>query len=118
MFKGFWKSGDPFIWLTGGALAFSVLMIISLIVIVATNALGFFWPGQLVFARLQGGGELLGQIIYHQEVPGSAKAGNPRYRTQFQVANRDLYGADFRWVDDDQILDRVYPSDAIFFERW
>ncbi len=119
MFKGFWKSGDPFVWLTGGALAFSVIMIIALIVIVAANALGFFWPGQLVLAQLQGGGKILGQVIAQEEIPGSPSTGGQvRSRTEFQVANRDLYGADFRWVEDEQILSRAFPADAIFFERW
>jgi phosphate transport system permease protein len=119
VFKGFWKSGDPFVWLTGGALAFSVIMIIALIVIVAANALGFFWPGQLVLAQLQGGGKILGQVIAQEEIPGSPSTGGQvRSRTEFQVANRDLYGADFRWVEDEQILSRAFPADAIFFERW
>jgi len=119
VFKSFWKSGDPFVWLTGGALAFSVIMILALIVIVAANALGFYWPGQLVQAQLQGGGELLGQVVAHEEIPGSrASDGQARYRTEFQVANRDLYGADFRWVEDEQIRSRAFPEDAIFFERW
>jgi len=119
VFKGFWKSGDPFVWLTGGALAFSVIMIIALIVIVAANALGFFWPGQLVLAQLQGGGKILGQVIAQEEIPGSPSArGQVRSRTEFQVANRDLYGADFRWVEDEQILSRAFPAEAIFFERW
>ena len=100
-------------------MAFSVIMIIALIVIIAANALGFFWPGRLVLAQLQGGGELLGQVVAHEEIPGSHSVGEPvRYRTEFQVANRDLYGADFRWVEDDQIVSRAFPEDAIFFERW
>jgi phosphate transport system permease protein len=119
VFKSFWKSGDPFIWLTGGALGFSVIMILALIVIVAANALGFYWPGQLVQAQLQGGGELLGQVVAHEEIPSHPADGGPvRSRTEFQVANRDLYGADFRWVDDDQVLSRALPEDAVFFERW
>jgi len=117
--KSFWKSGDPFVWLTGGALGFSVIMIVALIVIVAANALGFFWPGQLVLAQLQGGGELLGQVVAHEEIPGPrSTAGQTRYRTEFQVANRDLYGMDFRWVEDEQILTRAFPEAAVFFERW
>jgi phosphate transport system permease protein len=117
MFKGFWRSGDPFIWLTGGALAFSLIMIISLIVIVAANALGFFWPRELVLARLQDGSEWLGQITGHEQIPSPANEAI-RYRTQLQVANRDLYGADFRWIEDEKILERSLPADAIFFERW
>jgi phosphate transport system permease protein len=119
MFKGFWRSGDPFIWLTGGALAFSLIMIISLIVIVAANGLGFFWPRNLVFVQLQDGSEALGQITAHEEIPhSSAEDDVIRYRTQFQVGNRDLYGADFRWIDDEKILERSLPADAVSFERW
>jgi len=119
VFRGFWKSGDPFIWLTGGALGFSLLMIVALIWIIAANALFYFWPGQLMLVQLQGGGELLGRVAAHEEIPGSqVEGGTPRYRTQFQVANRDLYGADFRWIDDDQIFTRTFPREAVFFERW
>jgi len=119
VFKNFWKSGDPFVWLTGGALAFSLIMIVALIVIVAANALGFFWPGRLVQAKLQDGSELLGQVVVQEEVPGSQKDGKAlQYRTEFQIANRDIYGADFRWVDDNQIVTQTYPENAILFERW
>jgi ABC-type phosphate transport system auxiliary subunit len=27
----FWKSGDPFVWLTGGALALSLIMVAGLV---------------------------------------------------------------------------------------
>jgi phosphate transport system permease protein len=119
MFKGFWKSGDPFVWMTGGALGFSVIMIASLIVIVAANALGFFWPDRLALVQLRAGGVLLGQEVAHEEIPGSSSSeGHARFRSEFQVANRDLYGADFRWIEDEQILSRSFPQDALFFERW
>lgn len=119
MFKNFLRSGDPFIWLTGGALAFSLIMIISLIMIVAINALGFFWPQNLILVQLQDGSQALGQITAHEELPHSvAEEGDTRYRTQLQVGNRDLYGADFRWIDDANIIERSFPADAVFFERW
>lgn len=119
MFKNFLRSGDPFIWLTGGALAFSLIMIISLIMIVAINALGFFWPQNLILVQLQDGSQALGQITAHEEIPHSvAEEGDTRYRTQLQVGNRDLYGADFRWIDDANIIERSFPADAVFFERW
>lgn len=118
VFKGFLKSGDPFVWLTGGALGLSLIMIAALIWVVTANALGFFWPDRLVLAKLQNGSTLLGQVRAHEEIPGAGTKKEPQYRTQFQVANRDLYGADFRWVDDDQIVDRGNPAQAIFFERW
>ena len=118
MKKTFWKSGDPFIWLTGGALGFSLLMIVGLLWIVAVNALGFFWPDRLVMATLSDGSELMGQVREQEETfLQSGDSQGITYRTQFQVANRDLYGADFRWVDDEQIVDRAYPQEAVYFER-
>jgi len=118
-FNKFWKSGDPFVWMTGGALAFSLIMIIALIVIVGANALGFFWPDRLVQAKLKDGSEILGQVIEHQEIPTpGAKTEIVKHRTEFQVANRDLYGADFRWINDEDIVARSFPAEALFFERW
>ncbi|MGE0825323.1 MAG: phosphate ABC transporter permease PstA [Candidatus Binatia bacterium] len=119
VFKNFWNSGDPFVWLTGGALTFSLIMIIALIVIVAANALGFFWPDRLMQVKLKDGSKVVGQIRGHEEIPPSMHGkSEPQHRTQFQVANRDLYGADFRWVDDADITERSYPPDLIYFERW
>ena len=119
MLKGFWKSGDPFIWLTGGALGFGLIMIVSLLWVIGVNALGFFWPTTMEMATLHDGSVTMGIVRVHEEIPHLlTQEGAPRYRTQFQVGNRDLYGADFRWIDDDQIVSRSYPPDAIYFARW
>ena len=118
MFKGFLRSGDPFIWLTGGTLAFSLLMIAALIWIVGANALGFFWPDQLRAVDLQDGQKLLGSVRAQEVIPQSAGDGQEQYRTQFQVANRDLYGSDFRWVDDSLMTGHAFPEQAIYLERY
>ena len=111
-FGKFWKSGDPFIWMTGGALALSLIMIISLIVIVAANALGYYWPDRLVQVTLKDGTELLGQQIISEPIPTpDTPTATVQYRTEFQIANRDLYGADFRWVNDDEIHRRWCTSE-------
>ncbi len=119
MFKRLLHSGDPFIWLTGGALAFSLLMIAALIWIVAANALGFFWPNQLGAVELQDGQRLLGVVRATETIPQQDGSDAPaQYRTQFQVANRDLYGADFRWVDDRIMTAHVFPEEVVYLERY
>ena len=118
MFKGFLRSGDPFIWMTGGTLAFSLLMIAALIWIVGANALGFFWPDQLRAVDLQDGNKLLGAIRAQEAIPQSVGEGQEQYRTQFQVANRDLYGSDFRWVDDSLMTGHAFPEQVIYLERY
>ena len=118
LFKGFLRSGDPFIWLTGGTLAFSLLMIAALIWIVGANALGFFWPDQLRAVDLQSGQKLLGAVRAQEAIPQSVGDGQEQYRTQFQVANRDLYGSDFRWVDDSLMTGHAFPEQVIYLERY
>ncbi len=118
MFKGFLRSGDPFIWMTGGTLAFSLLMIVALIWIVGANALGFFWPDQLKAVDLQSGQKLLGAVRAQEAIPQQTGDVREYYRTQFQVANRDLYGADFRWVDDSLMTGHSFPEQVIYLERY
>ena len=118
--KRFWKSGDPFIWLTGGALALSLIMVAGLVILVLANGLGFFWPSPIVRLTLTDGTELMGQVTQREKIPQpGAPPGTPdRYRIQVKVGNRDLYGADFVWVDDAKIARRDLPADAALIERW
>jgi phosphate transport system permease protein len=107
------KRGAPFIWLTGGALAMSLLMIGGLLLLVLTRALGFFWPADVIEVHLSDGGVALGQRRGEEALPG--KPG--RHRVQLQVGNRDVYGQDFRWIDDTRIASTRYPPDAVVVER-
>jgi phosphate transport system permease protein len=116
----FWKSGDPFIWLTGGALALSLIMVAGLVMLVLANGLGFFWPSPIVRLTLTDGTELMGQVTQREKIPHpGAPPGTPdRYRIQVKVGNRDLYGADFVWVDEAKIARRGLPAEAVLIERW
>jgi len=108
-----WRTGEPFIWLTGGALALSLLLVAGLIGLILYNGLGFFWPKGVLRATLQDSAVVTGQLADREPIPG--KPG--QYRIKLKVANRDLYGADFRWVDESQIAKRQYPPDVAVLER-
>jgi phosphate transport system permease protein len=111
--KRLWRSGEPFIWLSGGALAIALVMVGGLIGIILSNALGFFWPQQVVKLTRVDGKALTGQIVEREHVPG--KSGESRLKVK--VGNRDLYGADFVWVDEASIASRQTPPDAVVIER-
>jgi len=115
----FWKSGDPFIWLTGAALALCLVMVAGLVLLVMLSGLGFFWPADVVRLTLKDGKVLAGQVMEREQIPQpGAPPGTPeRYRIQLKVGNRDLYGADFVWVDEDAIATRALPPDAILIQR-
>jgi len=115
----FWKSGDPFIWLTGGALALSLIMVVGLVLLVLMNGLGLFWPRDVIRFTLDDGRIILGEVVEREEIPQpGSPAGTPReYRIKVKQGNRDLYGADFVWVDESKITNREKPSEAIVIER-
>jgi phosphate transport system permease protein len=115
----FWKSGDPFVWLTGGALALSLIMVAGLVYLVLAHGLGFFWPADILRVTLTDGRVLLGQLADREKIPqpGAAPGTPDRYRIKLKVGNRDLYGSDFVWVDEDTIAKRELPADAVLVER-
>jgi phosphate transport system permease protein len=108
-----WRSGEPFIWITGGALALALLLVAGLIGLILMNGLGFFWPKDVVRLTLKEGRTMTGQVVEREPVPG--KPG--QYRIKLKVANRDLYGADFQWVDEANLIRREEPLDAAVIER-
>lgn len=117
--KKSWTNGDSLIWLTGGALAVSLLMVVGLVLLVVVNGMGFFWPADLAQIKLKDGRTLLGPVTAREVIPQpDAPVGTPvHYRDQVKQGNRDLYGADFVWVDDAEVLSTDYPKNAIVIER-
>jgi phosphate transport system permease protein len=110
--------GDAWIWLTGSALGFSLLMILGLIAVILVNGLGSFWPDPLVKLKLKDGGVLLGEVVDREPIPHpGTPEHNKRHRLQLKVGNRDLLGFDFKWIDEDDVVARERPSDAVYIER-
>ena len=101
------------VWLTGGALALALLMVIGLVGIILVNALGLFWPSAVVRLTLANGRTLTGIVVDREHVPGQSGA----TRIKLNVANRDLGNADFVWVNEADIRARAYPADVAVIER-
>ena len=115
----FWKSGDPFIWLTGGALAFSLIMVAGLVMLILWSGLGFFWPTDVTRLFLANNTVVLGQIVEREAIPqpGAPVGTTVKYRIKVKQGNRDLYGADFVWIDDAEIVQQDDPPQAVVIER-
>ncbi len=111
--KKLWASGEPFIWLTGGALTLSLLMVVGLIGLILYSGLGFFWPASVVQVTLKDGKVLTGPIVDREPIHG--KAG--QYTIKIKVGNRDLYGFDFIWIAEADIVKRAYPPDVAVIDR-
>jgi phosphate transport system permease protein len=118
-FQRFWASGSLFIWLSGAALACSLLLIGGLLILIFINGMGYFWPKDLMQLTLEDGTLVLGEMVDTQRIPGTVTTEFPegKSRIQLKVGNRDLYGQDFRWMDEDEIVQRTWPKDVVAFER-
>ena len=112
------RRGDPAIWFTGTGLGISLLMIVAMIGLILVNGLGFFWPGHLTRLELIDGTAVLGELVAREAIPRPGDPDHLRdHRMQIKVGNRDLIGADFRWIDEAQIARRSEPREATYVER-
>lgn len=128
--RSWFRDGDPWIWMTGGAVAICVLLVAGLLGLIAVRGLAHFWPANVVQATYAVPGkaamQVLGEIREGELVSKDRllSAGLPVEGTQeffdrylFKVGNRDLYGSDFRYVIDDWLIERSYPQEITVFER-
>ncbi len=124
------RSGSPYVWMTAAAIAFAFIITLSLLVLTASRGLPHFWPADLVQGRYQPVGEeaepLLVEIRSREEVSSERLKGagmqitddKPLHeRLLVKVANRDVYGADFRYLLSDWFVERSEPENAGVFER-
>ncbi len=130
MIRRWFKSGDPWIWLIGGAVSLSVIMVVGLLLLIGVRGLGHFWQPPVVEATVtEASGqerEILGTIRTLEtvsaqsvresgiDVPASL---NFVERYLFKLGNRDITGQDFEWFVADNLSEFRYPADAIQLER-
>jgi phosphate transport system permease protein len=109
--------GQSFTWMCAGALSLNLLLALGLLLLIAISGLGYFWQQPLVLLTLTDGSQVLGEIHGREDRPRAEDGSAGGTRTRVKVGNRDLYGLDFRWIDDDQIASETRPRDAVLLER-
>jgi phosphate transport system permease protein len=125
------KSGEPWIWLTAAAVAASLAMVVGLLLLIAVNGLGHFWPSPVWDIQYRSAGgevqQLVGQMreteqisIEHLRDAGETVADTADgmvERHLLKTANRDFSGLDFRWILSNAISERSMPEKLIVLER-
>ena len=119
LFKTFFASGNVFIWGCAAGVSVSLLMVFGLLLLIIINGLGYFWTSNIVDLTLKGGQHVMGQLAGREVIPRSITVDRPegKGRLRVKIGNRDLYGLDFKWVNDEEIVSQAYPADAVLLER-
>ncbi len=129
-------SGEPMIWLTGGALAICGVMVAGLLLMVLIKGLGTFWPSPLVRVELADGQVYMGEITREESFRPSAEqlaampdevrpraleeasgAEGQLRRELFRTGNYKLTQSHFTWVNEYEVKERSEPSWAMLMER-
>ncbi|GKW54058.1 phosphate ABC transporter permease PstA [Pseudoalteromonas shioyasakiensis] len=130
MVKQWFKSGSPWIWMTGGAVSISLISVLGLLAMIAWKGLSFFWPSEVVQFELQGSVEkqtVIGEI-YDRELVAKSRIEatgvdlsnydkEQLERLLIKTGNREYVALDFRWVLETDITSRTAPAELAVFER-
>jgi phosphate transport system permease protein len=125
------KSGTPWIWLTGGAVSLSLIAVIGLFILIGWRGLSFFWPATVYEFSMQDqqGQEslLIGEIYDTEHVlkqqlidageTGLEDAPVALERYLIKIGNREYVDLDFQWIVETTIKNRTVADNVVVFER-
>ncbi|MEQ1558955.1 MAG: phosphate ABC transporter permease PstA [Methyloglobulus sp.] len=130
MIAKWFKTGSPWIWLNAAAVSACLIMIIGVLGLILVRGIGHFWPTEVVrFSYQEEGGQaktIFGEIIDSSDTPaaiakmsGFKMADDEDVLLQYQIktGNRDVTGADFRWLQARNIQQQSLPEDIMVIER-
>jgi ABC-type phosphate transport system permease subunit len=114
--------GEPSIWLTGGALAVALFMIVGLLTLILVQGASTFWPAAVVQIKTTDGKIVMGEVTRSEyakadsALPDEKKGGKVRTRL-LRTGNYDLAGVHHTWVSDAQVAEESLPTWALVVER-
>ena len=130
MIKAWFKSGNPWIWLNAAAVSACLIMVLGVLGLIIVRGIGHFWPGELVqFSYQEDNGqvrEIVGELIDTSITPAAmaratgftlADGEDTLVQYQIKTGNRDVTGADFRWIQERRIKRQSNPPELIAVER-
>jgi phosphate transport system permease protein len=124
--------GESMVWLTGGALAIALVMILGLLVLVAVNGFATFWPSHVVRRMTVDGRVPMGEETREESYPLSPEqlaalppearaaveaSGGVSRRVQVRTGNFELTGTHYQWISDHEVATTDQPEWALTIER-
>lgn len=128
--KKWFKSGSPWIWMTGGAVSLSLVAVIGLLMLIGWRGLVYFWPHTIYEWQISENGKqevIIGELYDEELVPSSRiratgvslpeNVGEVLNRYLVKTGNREFVPLDFRWILETDIKKRTEPAALAILER-
>ena len=105
------KSGDFFIQMSFLSMCVLLVLLSLFLGVILSNGLRAFWASDLTLFEMKNGEFYLGEKVQEK------KKHTGEMKLQIKIANRDLYGEDFKWVFEKNIKSMTKPKRAFVAER-
>ena len=128
--KNWLKSGSPWVWLNGSAVAVCLILVIALLGLIASHGFGYFWPHRIMVSEYAPPHTkpiaIAGELVDMEEVQKEQleSAGFPVTKLPINVkrallktGNAEVNSSDFTWVVWHWLKNSHYPKSIIALER-
>lgn len=124
--KAWMRKGEHWIWISSAMVSISVVLVVGLIAMITYKGAVHFWPHPVYELQVNQNGQSTKVIAELRDSKSrevmNAETGVEEELTQYliKVGNRDVYGIDFRWVNEGLItstLDKL-SEDVLVIERY
>ena len=129
MIKQWFKSGNPWVWLSASAVSVSLILVFGLLLLIAIRGLGHFWPATVweydyqnqdnsvvrLIGEIQDEETVLAQRLRSAGLVIEGDGDVTRYL--LKTGNRDVTGLDFRWILKPSIQEVRTPDTLMTVER-
>jgi phosphate transport system permease protein len=105
------------VWLTGGGLAISLIMIVGLLSLVLYEGAVTFWPLAVTRVETETGAVYMGEVNRMERAEEEGSGTQTSVRRLIRTGNYDLTNEHFNWVDDSEIVKEDQPGWAMVVER-
>lgn len=128
--NNWFRSGSPWVWMSAAGVTLSLISVVGLLLLIASNGLSYFWPSQIhQFDMADSYGKerrVVGEIYDRELIPlkqlnkidFEVKPNQETVeRLLVKTGNRELVSLDFRWILMPEVVKQSQPEDLVVIER-
>ncbi|AHF00748.1 phosphate ABC transporter permease [Thiomicrospira aerophila AL3] len=123
--KTWMNKGEHWVWFSASAVSIAVVLVFGLLLMISARGLSHFWPHQIYEFKVE---QAAGPAVYTAEIhntrvrvfedPQNSGMSLRENQILLKTANRDVFGIDFRWINESNITAKEVAKGITVFERY